>query len=139
MDGNNPGKTITIYDVPSIVREAWPRAAVPTNIMKGFQAAGIYHYNPQIFSEDDFAPSYVTNRPDPTQEVTATSSNLTEEVTASGVIDTYRADETLNETVESTALIQEIAAASAVDTDKADQVLGTTVTNAGDTDCSALI
>ena len=60
---SNPGKTMCIYDLPSIVKDAWPRAAVPINISKGFEASGILPFNPDIFTEADFAPSFVTDRP----------------------------------------------------------------------------
>ena len=62
---NNPGKTMTIYDLPAIVKTCWPQAATPTNITKGFEITGISPYNPHIFSETDFAPSSVTDRPQP--------------------------------------------------------------------------
>ncbi|XP_026745200.1 uncharacterized protein LOC113506559 [Trichoplusia ni] len=65
---NNPGKTMTIYDIPSIVKESLPLALNPTNIMSGFKASGLWPLNADIFQDSDFAPSYVTDRPDPTQE-----------------------------------------------------------------------
>lgn len=36
--------------------------------MKGFKASGVQHLNVDIFQDSDFAPSYVADRPDPTQE-----------------------------------------------------------------------
>lgn len=60
---NNPGKTMSIYEIPGIVKTAWPQAATPTNIMNAFKKTGIYPYNPDIFTDDDFAPSNVTDRP----------------------------------------------------------------------------
>ena len=60
---SNPGKTMCICDLPSIVKDSWPRAAVPINIIKGFEAAGISPFNLDIFTEADFAPSFVTDRP----------------------------------------------------------------------------
>ncbi len=66
---NNPGKTMTIYDLPGIVRDTWPRAAVPINVAKGFEVAGIYPFNANIFTDADFAPSSVTDRPNPEQTI----------------------------------------------------------------------
>ncbi|KAK7149221.1 hypothetical protein R3I94_008745 [Phoxinus phoxinus] len=51
----HPGKTLTIYDIPNLVVTALPRAATP-------HLACYY-----IFEEQDFSPSYVTDRPDPSQ------------------------------------------------------------------------
>lgn len=55
---------MTIYDIPSIVRTALPMALSPVNCIKGFQATGIFPYNQDIFTDADFALSYVTDRPE---------------------------------------------------------------------------
>lgn len=62
---NNPGKTITIYDIPKIVADSLPFAQTSMNIMNGFKKAGIFPYNDKIFTDDEFSPSFVTDRPDP--------------------------------------------------------------------------
>lgn len=62
---NNPGKTMSIYEIPGIVKHAWPLAATPNNIMNAFKKAGISPYSPDIFTDEDFAPSFVTDRPMP--------------------------------------------------------------------------
>ncbi|KAK4876857.1 hypothetical protein RN001_009363 [Aquatica leii] len=54
---------MTIYDIPGIVRTALPLALTPNNIMSGFAKTGIFPYNQNKFSDADFAPSYVTDRP----------------------------------------------------------------------------
>lgn len=64
---SNPGKTLTIYDMPKVVSNALPLAASPINIIKGFNATGIYPLNENIFQESDFMSSYVTDRPDPNE------------------------------------------------------------------------
>lgn len=60
---NNPGKTMTIYDLPQIAAEALSRAASPVNIANGFKVAGIVPFDRNIFTDSDFAPSFVTDRP----------------------------------------------------------------------------
>lgn len=37
----NPSKTMTIYDVPSLIRTALPTAGSPSNIQAGFRSTGI--------------------------------------------------------------------------------------------------
>nr|XP_047138897.1 uncharacterized protein LOC124814861 [Hydra vulgaris] len=61
----NPGKTVTIYDIPKIVNIAFPKAVSPHNILSGFSATGIYPLNPDVFTEIDYCPNYVTDCPDP--------------------------------------------------------------------------
>ncbi|CAG9794748.1 unnamed protein product [Diatraea saccharalis] len=70
---NNPGKPITIYDIAEIVGEAYPLAFTPRNISKSFEVTGIYPFNRDIFSEEDFLCSYVTDRPEPTSAVSESS------------------------------------------------------------------
>ena len=83
----NPGKTMTIYDVPSITRDAWPLAASANNICNGFKRSGISPFNPDVFDATDFLPSTVTDRPmpqdgnGPDAEVTAISNAHLAEIT----------------------------------------------------------
>lgn len=60
---SNPGKRMTIYNIPGIIRNALPQAITPQNIMSGFRCTGIWPFDRQIFTEEDFAPSTVTDRP----------------------------------------------------------------------------
>lgn len=61
----NPGKTMTMYDIPGLVRIALPAAATPKYVQAGFECSGIWPYNPDIFGKSEFAPSQVTDRLDP--------------------------------------------------------------------------
>lgn len=69
---SNPGQTMTIYDVPGIVRQSLPLAVTPENIMAGFSCSGIVPFNRDIFDDLDFVPSLVTECPDPAQAVAST-------------------------------------------------------------------
>uniref|UniRef100_A0A6P7GM67 Cell wall protein IFF6-like n=1 Tax=Diabrotica virgifera virgifera TaxID=50390 RepID=A0A6P7GM67_DIAVI len=62
---SNPGKTVTIYEVASFANEAFLHAFSPAIITKAFSATGIHPCNRNIFSDDDFLSSYVSDRPDP--------------------------------------------------------------------------
>ena len=62
---NHPGRSMTIYDIPSQIRYSWPLAATPKNIISGFRVAVIFPYNDNIFDDHDFAPCSVTDRPAP--------------------------------------------------------------------------
>ncbi|XP_063537709.1 uncharacterized protein LOC134747074 [Cydia strobilella] len=59
----NPARTMTIYDVPGIVKTAMDVAVTGRNITSGFSACGIWPLNPNIFTAQDFLPSQVTDRP----------------------------------------------------------------------------
>lgn len=59
----NKGKTMTIYEVATLVGKAFPRAVTPVNIQAGFKASGICPLDRNIFTDDEFLPSFVTDRP----------------------------------------------------------------------------
>eukprot|EP00064_Thunnus_orientalis_P026252 superscaffoldBa00016011_g26746 len=68
MDGwmrTNPGKTATINDIPGLVKEAFMSAMTPRNIISGFKVTGIFPFNRDIFPDEDYAPSMVTDRSNP--------------------------------------------------------------------------
>lgn len=50
-----------IYKISGIVKTALPQACTPVNIKAAFQKPGIYPLNVNIFTEQDFMPSYSTN------------------------------------------------------------------------------
>ena len=87
---NNPGKTMTIFDPPRILRKTWPQSAVSGKIIKGL-VIGIYPFNRNIFTDVEYAPSFVTDRPNP-------SSTVDEETTGTNPsnqsLNTTGADET---------------------------------------------
>uniref|UniRef100_A0A2A4IUA5 Zinc finger PHD-type domain-containing protein n=1 Tax=Heliothis virescens TaxID=7102 RepID=A0A2A4IUA5_HELVI len=59
---SNPGKTITIYNIPGFIKTIMSQAFSHSNILSGFQKAGIHPFNPDIFTDDDFLCSAVTDR-----------------------------------------------------------------------------
>ena len=58
---NNPGRGMTIYDLPALIVIAFTNAVTPSNIQAGFKSTEIYPFNSQIFSDSDFLPQYVTD------------------------------------------------------------------------------
>lgn len=64
---SNPGKVMTIYDIPGIVSSSLPKALNPGNILGGFRVSGIVPFNRNIFDEDDFAAASLTDRPLPSE------------------------------------------------------------------------
>ncbi|XP_045036644.1 uncharacterized protein LOC116925953 [Daphnia magna] len=67
---NNPGRTMTIYDIPGIINSSFPLAFTPSNIIAGFQKSGISPFDRDGFHAlADYAPGYVTDRVEPAEEV----------------------------------------------------------------------
>lgn len=61
----NPGKPVTIYDLAELIGTAFTRAMTPTNIINSFKKTGIHPFDRDIFTDEDFLPSTVTDRPNP--------------------------------------------------------------------------
>lgn len=61
----NPGKTISIYNVAGLSALAYDNSFTRQNILAGFKKSGIVPYDRNIFKEDEFAPSKVTEHPPP--------------------------------------------------------------------------
>lgn len=58
----HPGLTLTIYDLPQLCSIAWDRATTPINIKSGFRCTGISPFDRNIFTEQDYMSSTVTDR-----------------------------------------------------------------------------
>ncbi|KAJ2937102.1 hypothetical protein O0L34_g19464 [Tuta absoluta] len=61
----NPGKNFTIYNVADCVSQAYLKSMTPMNITKSFKKCGIFPFDDTIFTDIDFLPSSVTDRPPP--------------------------------------------------------------------------
>ena len=59
---SNPGKSVTIYEIPALVKKAQLAAMTPKNILSGFECTGTWPFIRKIFTELDFAPAAVTDR-----------------------------------------------------------------------------
>ena len=63
---SNPGTPCTIYNVAGIAKEAYNIAFSKKNMESAFKATGAFPLNRDIYTDEDFLPAEVTNRPDPT-------------------------------------------------------------------------
>ena len=70
---SNPGKRVTDYELCEIFSPAYQQVASIDKAVKGFQCSGIMPYNPDVFSDEDFAPATVTELPSASVDVTKTS------------------------------------------------------------------
>ena len=61
----HPNVNVTIYEIAQFVEAAISKTVTPGNIVAGFRKTGIMSFNRAVFSEEDFLPSKVTDRPDP--------------------------------------------------------------------------
>lgn len=60
---NHPGTPFTIYDIAGCVNVAFQRSMTKSNIGSGFRKTGIFPYDKNVFTDDDYLPSSVTDRP----------------------------------------------------------------------------
>ena len=57
----NPGKVVTLGNISSLFGAAFIHAATMKTSIKGFEATGIWPPNNNVFSDEDFLPSIVTD------------------------------------------------------------------------------
>jgi DDE superfamily endonuclease len=62
-DPQNANKAMTIHVLPAMVSYAFPKAFTPANITAGFRCTGIFPFDRNIFTDVDFMPSSVSDRP----------------------------------------------------------------------------
>lgn len=85
---SNPGKVMTIYDIPGIVKTSFEIAVTPRNVSAGFSTTGLWPVNTEIFQDADYLPSQITDRPLATSQSSAaespspSGSNLVENATS---------------------------------------------------------
>ena len=64
----NPEKPISIYDVASLSNKAYEKAFPRENINSGFRSTGIWPFDENVFPDDAFLPSLVTDCPQQTSD-----------------------------------------------------------------------
>lgn len=65
----HPGQPLTIYNIAECVGSAYMKSMTPINIVNAFKKTGIFPFDDCIFTEVDFMPSTVTDRPQVVQEI----------------------------------------------------------------------
>ncbi|KAK7575698.1 hypothetical protein V9T40_012018 [Parthenolecanium corni] len=65
----HPGQTMKLADLPELISYAHLHAMTPSNILSGFRKTGIFPFNRDIFTEDDYSPSNTTDRSNPETEI----------------------------------------------------------------------
>ena len=63
----HPGRRISQYDVGELFNEAYLKAASMKNAVSGFASSGLWPFNPDIFTDEHFAASMLTEEPQPHQ------------------------------------------------------------------------
>lgn len=61
----NPQMHITDHMLPEFASKAWIKACTPSNVLSGFAATGTWPINRNIFPDEAFIPSLVSERPAP--------------------------------------------------------------------------
>ncbi|KAJ2937446.1 hypothetical protein O0L34_g19354 [Tuta absoluta] len=59
----HPGQRFTIYQVAECVGSAYLKSMTPSNIVNAFKKCGIFPYDDEVFTDIDFLPSSVTDKP----------------------------------------------------------------------------
>ena len=59
---NHHGQRVTLYQISGLFKAAYSRTATVEKAEKAFAATGISPFNPDVITQDQFAPSLVTHR-----------------------------------------------------------------------------
>lgn len=86
---NNPGKAISIYNVAELVGSAYVLTVTQKNIISGFQKTGIWPFNSEPFTVDDYMMSSVTDRPvaSPCGEVSWQTATIVSETRSASLLE----------------------------------------------------
>ena len=61
----NPRQRITMYQQGALFGTAFVKTASMHKAVNGFRSTGLWPLNPEVFSDEDFMPSHVTDEPEP--------------------------------------------------------------------------
>lgn len=90
---NHAGRAVMERDVPYLFSVAYGRAATSANAASGFAKTGIHPFNPQVFGDDDFVGSLVTDVSAPDEaDVSGTATADTADTVANATASTSSAE-----------------------------------------------
>ncbi|XP_064596786.1 uncharacterized protein LOC135463456 [Liolophura sinensis] len=70
---SHPGRRISFFDMAGIFGQAFHRSATQEKCINGFRMRGIWPFDENVFSDEDFAAATVTDQPEPdNNEIVAT-------------------------------------------------------------------
>ena len=79
---SNPGRRITMFEVAAIFASAYNRCASVQKAVSGFQSCGVWPYNPEKFTDDDYAASYLTEEPLPSDSQSVSTTTAPDQTAA---------------------------------------------------------
>ena len=88
----HPGRVVTEFQIAELFKAAYGRAATVQNGTSGFRKAGIYPFNKDLFTDEDFLCSQMTERPLPNISADQPSSDIQHEL-PSGTDSTVAVDQ----------------------------------------------
>lgn len=59
----HPGQRISTYDIAELFSSSYINSATMANAVTGFKCCGLWPYNPDVFTDNDFLPAAVTDEP----------------------------------------------------------------------------
>jgi hypothetical protein len=77
---SNPGKTVTIYNIPTFVSEIMSSSFSQANIVSGFKNSGIHPFNSDIFEDEGFLCSAVTDRDETSRPLSPESPSVSRNI-----------------------------------------------------------
>lgn len=69
FDTHKGEQNISRLNFADVFTPTWAKSMTQGNLVSGFKATGIYPFNPLAIPEEAYAPSSITERPEPTAEI----------------------------------------------------------------------
>jgi len=89
---HNPGQRITMYQQGALFGAASIKTATMQKAVSGFKSTGLWPLNPEVFCDEDFLPSQITDEPEPESTgnlvVSDKSSDTAAAATTAAAVDT---------------------------------------------------